>query len=353
MTNGENSRRYADYDMLAFTCDPFFQEWIIHPDGDHAAFWEDWVRQHPEKAQMIDEARLLLQSMLFEEDFPDEAMVQQSLAMVKEKMDGMERVVMMPEAEGTVYGPEPASSGRIRRIRWAAAVVAAVVICTSIGYFLIGERHAERSYATQYAEIQTLYLPDSSKLILNAHSSIRYTKEWKPGQVREVWLDGEAFFDVRSVATSTFFVHTKDLTVEVLGTAFDIRNRRGKTEVVLQSGKIRVRFPAGGHEDIVMTPGDKLHYDPAKAALAHAEVIPENYTAWKDKKLTDATAGEIIDYLEDNYNKTIILENETFAHRKIGGVILLDNLDDALFALSTVLNVNVIQHQDTLILKPR
>jgi transmembrane sensor len=353
MTNGENSGRYADYDMPDFICDPFFQEWIIHPDGGHAAFWEGWVRQHPEKAQTIDEARLLLLSMSFEEDFPDERMVQQSLAIVREKMDGMERVVTIPQAEGTAYGPEPTSGGRIRRIRWAAAVAAAVVVGTAIGYFLIDERHAQRSYATQYAEIQTLYLPDSSKLILNAHSSVRYNKEWKPGQVREVWLDGEAYFDVRSVAASTFFVHTKDLTVEVLGTAFDIRNRRGKTEVVLQSGKIRVRFPAGGHADIVMTPGNKLHYDPAKAALAHANVIPENYTAWKDKKLTDATAGQIIEYLEDNYNKTIILENETLADKKIGGVILLDNLDDALFALSTVLNVNVIQHQDTLILKPR
>ncbi len=102
-----------------------------------------------------------------------------------------------------------------------------------------------------------------------------------------------------------------------------------------------------------MTPGDKIIYDTAKAALGHAEIIPENYTAWKDKKLTDATVGEITQYLEDNYHKTIILEDETLAHRKIGGVILLDNLDDALFALSTVLNVNVIQHQDTLILKPR
>lgn len=340
MTNGENSGHYADYDMPDFMCDPFFQDWVIHPEGQQAAFWEDWVRQYPEKAKMIGEARLLLQAMYFKEHFPDEAMVQQSLAAVREKID-KEKVVPMPV------------TGRIHRMWWAAAVIAVVVICTAIGHFFTGHEHSEQSWATRYAEIQTLYLPDSSKLILNAHSSVRYNKEWKPEQVREVWLDGEGYFDVRSVAASTFLVHTRDLTVEVLGTAFDIRNRRGKTEVVLQSGKIRVRFPVGRHEDIVMTPGEKLSYDPEKATLAHAEVIPENYASWKDKKLTDATAGEIIDYLEDNYNKTIILENETLAHRKIGGVLLLDNLDDALFALSNVLNVNVIQHQDTLILKSR
>jgi transmembrane sensor len=356
MTNGENSGHYADYDMPDFICDPFFQEWIIHPDGAQAAFWDDWVRRHPEKEKTVDEARLLLQSMFFEEDFPDESMAQRSLAMVREKMGGMEQERTereRMEAEGTGYGFGPARAAGIRRIWWVAAVAAAVVIVAVIGYFLVGEERTQRVHTTQYAEIQTLYLPDSSKVILNAHSSVRYSKEWKPGQAREVWLDGEAYFDVRTEVAATFFVHTKELTVEVLGTIFDIRGRRGKAEIVLQSGKIRILFPGGGHDEVVMAPGDKIIYDPAKASLAHAQIIPENYTAWKDKRLTDATAQEIIDYLEDNFHRTIILDNDLLAHRKIGGVILLDNLDDALFALSTVLNVNIIQHQDTLILKPR
>jgi ferric-dicitrate binding protein FerR (iron transport regulator) len=201
--------------------------------------------------------------------------------------------------------------------------------------------------------MRTLYLPDSSKLVLNAHSSVRYAGNWRPGQVREVWLDGEGYFDVRQDKAATFLVHTKDLTVEVLGTAFDIRNRRGKTEVVLETGRIRVQFPAGIHEDLVLAPGDRVIYDPVKTELAHTVTVPENYTSWKDKKLMEPTVGDILDYLEDNYHKTFILEDPTLADKKIGGVILLDNLNDALFALSTVLNVNIIQQQDTIILKKR
>jgi len=337
MTNGDNNGHYASYGVPEFICDPFFQDWIIDPEGESAAWWKDWIARHPEKASETTQARQLLQSMYFEEHIPSEDAAQRSLAAVRGKIT-----------------QEPTVPVRhMRRIGWAAAAIAGVVLCAGLGYLLTGRHNTQLSYATPYGEMRTLYLPDSSRLILNAHSSVRYTGAWQTGQAREVWLDGEAFFDVRSVAASTFLVHTKDLTVEVLGTAFDIRGRRGKTEVVLQSGKIKVRFTAGSHADLVMAPGDRITFDPATAVLAHTTTAPEKYTSWKDRRLTDASIGEILQYLEDNYHKTFILENPALAEKKIGGVILLDNLDDALFALSTVLNANLIHHQDTIIIRPR
>jgi transmembrane sensor len=333
MTNGENNGRYEAYGVPDFICDPFFQDWIIHPEGTTAAWWEDWMINHPEKNTAVTEARQLLQAMYFQEHVPSEEAALRSLAAVREKL-------------ATTAAP-------VRRISWWWAAAASLILCAGLGYFITGSRRTQQSYATDYAELRTLYLPDSSKMVLNAHSTVRYAKEWKPGQTREIWLDGEAFFDVRSVAASSFQVHTKDLTVEVLGTAFDIRGRRGKTEVVLQSGKIRISFTAGGHSDLVMAPGDRIVFDPATAALTHTTTTPDKYTSWKDRRLTDATLGEILQYLEDNYHKTFILEDPSMAERHIGGVILLDNLDDALFALSTVLNANLTQHQDTITIRPR
>jgi transmembrane sensor len=345
MKKGENRGQYARFTLSDFIADPFFQDWVIHPEGGAAMFWNDWVPRHPEKAEMIREARMLLESVGFEEQLPKEEEVQQSLARAREIIAaGSGRVVELP-LDGR--------RGRIRRTGWAAAVIAGIGIATVIGYLSKSHRPAEQSYATPYGEMRTLYLPDSSKLVLNAHSSVRYAGNWRHGQVREVWLDGEGYFDVRQDKASTFLVHTKELTVEVLGTAFDIRNRRGKTEVVLETGRIRVLFRAGIHEDVVLAPGDRIIYDPAKTELAHTVTVPENYTSWKDKKLIEPTVGEILDYLEDNYHKTFILEDSTLAGKKIGGVILLDNLNDALFALSTVLNVNIIQRQDSIILKKR
>jgi len=336
MTNGDNNGRYAGYGVPEFICDPFFQDWIIHPEGESAAWWEEWMQSHPEKKPTVSDARQLLQSLYFEEQVPEEEAALQSLARVRE----MIAATAIPVRQ-------------MRRKWWPAAAAAVVILIVSLIYLITGNRHTGLSYNTPYGETRSLYFPDSSRLVLNAHSSVRYAREWQPGQTREVWLEGEAWFDVRSKVASTFLVHTKDLTVEVLGTTFDIRGRRGKTEVVLQSGKIKVRFTTGSHADLLMAPGDRIIFDPATAALTHTTTAPEKYTSWKDRRLTDATIEEILQYLEDNYHKTFILEDPKLANRRIGGVILLDNLDDALFALSTVLNANLIHHQDTITIRPR
>jgi transmembrane sensor len=344
MKRGDIRGQYSRFTLSDFIGDPFFQDWVIHPEGETASFWEDWVQRHTEKAEMIREARTLLESVHFVEQFPSDDQVQRSLASAWERIEGGKgRLVALP-LDG--------QRGRIRSIGWAAAVIAGIGIAGVIGYLSKNHRPVELAYATPYGELRTLYLPDSTKLVLNAHSSVRYAA-WQPGQAREVWLDGEGYFDVRPDKGSIFRVHTKDLTVEVLGTTFDIRNRRGKTEVVVETGKIKIRFPEGFHEDLVMQPGDKIIYDPAKMEMAHTVTVPQNYTSWKDRKLVEPTVGDILHYLEDNYHKTFILEDPSFAGKKIGGVILLDDLNDALFALSTVLDATIIQRKDTIIFKKR
>jgi transmembrane sensor len=332
MIESGKGREYADFGIGDFVCDAFFQDWIIH--GENAAFWEAWIREHPEKTSVIGDSRMLLLSLRFKEDLPEEDRVQQSLTAALD-------TIVVRKMDWT------------RNWRRIAAILIGVGICGALYYY--AHRHAgaqqEQVFATAYGEMRTLYLPDSSKVVLNGHSTIRYAGDWN--EKREVWLEGEAFFDVRHSAASTFRVHTKELAVDVLGTAFDIRERRGTVEVVLQSGKIKVQFMLGDHEGVLMEPGDKLVYDPAKASLVQAPIVPENYTSWKDKRLTDLTVAQIVAYVEDNYGKKIILEDPSMGLRKIGGTVLLDNLNDALFALSTVLDVTVVQKDDTLILRPR
>ena len=334
MIDGGKSDRYADFGVPELICDPFFQDGVINPGGESAAFWVGWVAEHPDKKEVVEDARRLLQSLSFTDHVPAEEQVAASLTRALEFIEN-----------------ESQDRYRIRRIAWLTAAAIATAVCLTVGYRYW--KGVGKVYTTQYAETRVLYLPDSSRVVLNAHSECRFSQTWKTGQPREVWLDGEAFFDVRRMAGSEFLVHSGGLTVEVLGTSFDIRNRRGKTEVVLQSGKVRLLFADGGHQDLVMTPGDKVAYDPQASVLVHTEIKPESYTSWKDKKLTDISVGEIATYLEDNYHKTVIFKDTTMAKRTVGGAVLLDNLDDGLFALSTILNADIIQRNDTLIIQPR
>jgi transmembrane sensor len=51
MEKGKNSGQYASFTLSDFIADPFFQDWVIHPEGGAATFWDDWVQRHPEKTE--------------------------------------------------------------------------------------------------------------------------------------------------------------------------------------------------------------------------------------------------------------------------------------------------------------
>jgi transmembrane sensor len=290
------------------------------------------------------EDRKILESIRFSTHWPEEERVRLSLE---------KSLALIRQSERRVI--------RMRVTRRIAAVLVGAML-TGAAFYLYRGRTAERLVATGYGALKTIYLPDSSQIVLNAHSTLRYKKNWKNSGVREVWLDGEAFFDVRHPGAQSdgerfgsFLVHTGSLDVQVLGTAFDIRKRRGVIEVVLETGKIRVFSPDAVFEALSMTPGDKITFDSAGQSLSRNKTAADNYSSWKDKKLvlTNARLGEIIGYLEDNYGKRVVLQDPRLADRTIGGEVDIDNLQDALFVLSKTLNLDIRATDSTLLFQSK
>jgi ferric-dicitrate binding protein FerR (iron transport regulator) len=172
-------------------------------------------------------------------------------------------------------------------------------------------------------------------------------------------LEGEAFFNIKriydSLPNERFIVHVKNANIEVLGTQFNVRERRDKTEIVLQQGKIKVTFTSGTEPDIILQPGQIVTIGDHKQTVISKTTAPEEYTAWKNKKLilTNATLKEIVEYLEDNFGKQIVLTDAVLANRRIEGTFKLDNLDDAMLFLSKALNLNIIHQDSTLFISSK
>ncbi len=337
---------YLQYTETDFLCDKLFQEWILNPDETSNAFWEDWMKRNPEKEAIVGRAKKLLQNIEFKEHWPDEANVQQALAVALADIEN-ER-----------------SPGLLRRMGgWqrVAAVFIGLCVVTIATYLIIGGQ-TEQEYATRYGNTDTVYLPDKSMVVLNGNSKIRYDKKWKKNKAREIWLEGEAYFNVTHLNRDTsmlkpeekFLVHTNDLTVEVLGTTFNVRERRNSTEVMLLTGKINVIFKYG--QSNILEPGYAVRYSALSNESSLIAKIPENYSSWTSKKLIliDPTAENVIHYLEDNYGKKIVLLDKQKGKIIVEGPVDIENLDDALFILSLVLKVEIIRENDsTLVLKPR
>lgn len=346
--NKKRPDSYADYTVSDLIADPFFQEWILHPDTEKNEFWNTLAQTRPGTKDTIDKAKNLLHRITFTETMPTDEQVQQALSKHWQAIDN-EAIPMRSRPRGN---------------NWlkVAAIITGLALLTAAIWLITGS-NKKMVVQTAYGKRQQVWLPDSSKVILNGHSGISWNKHWPGNKKREVWLEGEAFFEVRHLnrnpqqvkEAERFVVYTDRLLIEVLGTSFNIRERRGNTEVVLQTGKIKIGFRDSSHAAIIMQPGDMLRYNAQTHALTTTTTVPENYSAWKEGKLilNNPTVQEIITYLEDNYGKKIQLQNKELAAKKIEGPILLDNLNDALFILSTVLQSDVIKSDSLIIIRKR
>lgn len=345
--------RYAGFGEGNFISDPFFQDWVLHPNAELEAFWNEFLTRFPEKKTAVQTAKAFLQNLTFTEHIPDENLIRQSFL---QHISDIEN----PEKNRIVH--HRTNIWTLTNLLRVAAVFGGIALLTGI-YLLSGNKDKNRTVQTAYGQLSSLTLPDSSAIVLNAHSKLAFSNKWQTSGVREVWLDGEAFFNVRHLndnqhniqSYERFLVHTGELNIEVLGTSFDVRKRRGTTEVVLQTGKVKLSFINKSQPDIIMKPGDVVTYQPVENRVTRTTAVPEDYAAWKEKKLIllNPTVNEITAYLEDNYGKKIALQEPGMGTRIIEGPIMLNNLDDALFVLSTVLHANIIKKDSSFIIKPK
>src|SRR5688572_861012 len=162
-------------------------------------------------------------------------------------------------------------NGRQARVRpfrpWMAAASVAAVLLTWLAVWKINSRPAVKIPGTQYADIYTkagerkiVTLQDSSRIVLNSGTHLRYPLN-AGNQAREVYLEGQAYFDVRPDNEQPFVVYAGQLEVRVLGTTFDVSNYTEDKDaaVTVASGKVAVALPAAAAH--TLTPGEQLTYD--------------------------------------------------------------------------------------------
>jgi len=340
--------KYADYSLSDLLTDEDFQQWIKNPNAASDAFWKDWLARYPEKEAYVQQARTLLRAIDFAKTPPAEidqaGMLKNVFARIKEE-------------EGRSLPLHSGNRSWWRRWMRVAAVLVGL-LTTGVVYYVAFRPGRMITYTTDYGESQTITLSDGSLVTLNAHSTLRSASQWMPNQPREVWLVGEAFFDVRKKAgisgarvlpSHRFVVHTNDLRIEVLGTKFNVNNRRATTRVVLNSGKISLhRSAASASPDLMMEPAELVEYLPANGQLVKRKVNPAVYSSWVDKKLVfyETPLGEIAQLLEDNYGLKLEFGNEQLARRKFTGSVSTDDPELLLTAIATSFQLEVNRRDD-------
>lgn len=213
-----------------------------------------------------------------------------------------------------------------------AAVAAVFAVVFGLSYFTLfnepfflknnfaqSVQHKTIFLQTGASEVKELVLPDGTKLYANADTRIEYDKSQFNKSQREIWISGEAFFEVAKNPKKPFIIHSGNIQTTVRGTSFNVKAYQeiGEISVSVRTGKVEVGTE--GESFGILTPNKQLSYNERTKKHTIAESSWEDAAAWKDHRLVlkNANIAELKLRIRQLYNVEItvdgtILDNESF-----------------------------------------
>ncbi|MFN2396482.1 MAG: FecR family protein [Bacteroidales bacterium] len=198
-----------------------------------------------------------------------------------------------------------------------------------------------------YGKTTEILLPDGTKVFLNAGSRLIYP-ELFTDKNREVFLVGEAFFEVKQDNEHPFVVQTTDIRVRVQGTKFNISAYPSDNiiETVLTDGKVRIEQNNSGifSENTDLIPNQLAAYSKSSREVKLFMIDPDNYTLWKDGlcKFESTDLSRIAKKLERFYNIRFTYRDPLLSTIKISGKLeLSENKDEIINRLAIAASVKI------------
>lgn len=327
---------YFEYSVEDFTLDESFCKWILYQEDD--SFWSNFLRHHPDKKDEIQQARQIVLTLSRQEHSLSESEHENLRLRIHQQIDTVEKSRSIAPV----------------KIWMKLAASLSGIILLSVLTFLWLNQEDKHVYSTVYGEVKNITLPDGSTITLNANSELTWINE---AEHRVVKLKGEAFFEVKKKADGQkFIVKSGDLLVEVLGTSFNVKQRREKTQVVLTSGKVALHHQSSGAKAL-MQPGDMVSLEEQNASFQHQQVNPELYTSWTDQKIiiNNTTLGEIAATIEDTYGYEVHISGEELPQRKFTATttVPLSELETLLRLIEITFEVEVRQQEQQIHIVPK
>ncbi len=347
--------QYEEYDADDFLNDESFREWVLGSRKPEDALWTNWLAAHPEKRSIVDRARNILLAL---EPLP-----------AATALSDAELTEMAKKIQHKIAANKPLTSPfRFIRSTWFRAAAALVIVCGAL--FLFNGSNSERDKLFALAENATVpaagasvtvqgrtakhrepkaksgsktfrrngfttllvgaaqrtgvTLPDGTRVWLNSGSRLIYPVRFS-GKTREVYLEGDGYFDVTHHPAQPFYVHAKNMNISVLGTEFYMStDATGKANyAVLVRGSIA--FSAGKWLNKIsekLVSGQQINYNPETSRFAISEVPTAEFESWKEGfvNLRSESLAGIIKRIEKYYNLAVDtngldLSQETFSGR--------------------------------------
>jgi ferric-dicitrate binding protein FerR (iron transport regulator) len=233
-------------------------------------------------------------------------------------------------------------------LRIAASLLMAAVIGVTI-YFLRTTVPTDEEWITKQSqdEITKLPLPEGTSVVLNKNSVLAYPKEFTGG-TRTVRLSGEAFFDVVHQPEHPFVVDCDEVSIQVLGTAFDINRTKNDSTIETQvvRGKVKMYTP---NSSIDIDAGWIGWYDRRSKKLALRKAKSENHVGYATHTFTfeDSSLKQVTENLSNSFGVAFVFENEKIKDCRLTSAYHDKPLKFILDVIAESLNLTYVVRKNT------
>lgn len=309
--------KYQHYKADDFIKDEYFQKWVYSPDNELDTFWKDFLSNHPEKLSDVEEARKFLTFLEFREEDIFESRITNLKKRIDNSITEPVAVQLLP-VSGSVQ-----TRAQNFRARWYGMAAALVLLMVSSYFIFYYGDHSTATFKVPHVNKQItdkgqrtiITLEDGTKVWLNAESRLVYPKSFTNHTQREVFLEGEGFFDVARDTAKPFLVHTDGVVIKVLGTSFNVKSYADDNfiQTTLVEGKVTLASIGESVRELTLAPNQMAVFDKTtRKLLVDDKPNTDAHVGWTDGKLVfeDQPLSEIIVALERWYNVKFIVEDD-------------------------------------------
>jgi len=214
-----------------------------------------------------------------------------------------------------------------RKKRFPLYIAAGIVLllATGAGYiYLHGPAYnivALKTVTAQRGTTNTIKLDDGTEIKINAATTIRYPANFSNSSIREVYVEGEAFFNVSPDPKKPFIVHCDLANIEVLGTSFNVRTYDNSFRAALVSGAVAITTHEG--EKIKLSPGYTATLETHIPQLLVTAYKPDTVLGWLSGiyRFENTPLKEVCRMAERAYNIRISIDSKALANVCYSGII--------------------------------
>jgi transmembrane sensor len=292
----------------------------------------DWVRADVSNQQYFNQFKTIW-------DTSKELALQSSVDENRAWQKFQQRVKQKPTASVKKFSLSP--------LRVAAAI-ALLIGLSAGGYFLYDSMNPPKDLVV-YTEHQVVKdtLPDGSMVTLNKRSLLSYPPKFK-GNKREVVLKGEGFFNVSPNKNKPFIIHAGETDITVVGTSFNVRNIDGNTEVVVETGIVKV---TRNGQTIELKAGERTTMSGSSTPVKE-EVTDKLYNYYRTKEFVcdDTPLWKLVEVINEAYDVNIQIKREELKQYKINTPFINQSLDQVLKVIQETFPDIKKTEQDNLII---